>query len=63
MCTLHDVGEQDGVDYLVMECLEGETLEKRLESGALSVEETLRIGGEIASAVEAAHERGIVIAT
>ena len=60
VCTLHDVGEQDGVDYLVMEYLEGETLETRLENGALPVEETLRIGREIASAVDAAHRRGII---
>src|SRR6266849_6346376 len=35
ICVLHDVGQQDGIDYLVMECIEGETLSKRLEKGAL----------------------------
>src|SRR5215831_19194788 len=33
ICVLHDIGHQDGIDYLVMECLEGETLAKRLEKG------------------------------
>ena len=44
ICTLHDVGNQDGVDYLVMECVEGETLAKRLEKGPLALEQTLKYG-------------------
>ena len=41
ICVLHDVGHQDGIDYLVMECVEGETLAKRLEKGAIPVEQAL----------------------
>src|SRR6266699_3277015 len=48
ICTLHDVGSQDGIDYLVMEGVEGETLAKRLEKGALPLEQGLKYGAEIA---------------
>ena len=41
ICVLHDVGSQNGVDYLVMECVEGETLAKRLEKGALPLEQII----------------------
>ena len=44
ICTLYDVGHQEGTDYLVMELLEGESLAQRLGKGALPVAETLRIG-------------------
>jgi eukaryotic-like serine/threonine-protein kinase len=60
ICTLYDVGHQDGTDYLVMEYLEGESLSARLTAGALSLEQTLRYGIEIADALDAAHRRGIV---
>jgi serine/threonine protein kinase len=60
ICTLHDVGTQDGVDFLVMEFLEGETLEQRIEKGPLPAAEILRIGGEIAEALEKAHRQGII---
>ena len=49
ICTLHDIGHQDGVDFLVMEYLEGETLEKRLLKDPLPPEQTLRYGAQIAT--------------
>ena len=60
ICTLHDVGEQEGVDYLVMEYLEGESLAQRLGRGPLPLDQALRIAIEIASALERAHRQGIV---
>ncbi len=60
ICTLHDVGHQDGVDYLVMELVEGETLAHRLERGALPAPELLRTAIEIAGALDRAHRSGIV---
>ena len=60
ICTLHDVGSQDGVDYLVMECLEGETLAKHLEKGPLPLEQTLKYGAQIAEALDKAHRSGVV---
>ncbi len=60
ICVLHDIGNQDGVDYLVMECVEGETLAKRLEKGPLPLEQVLKYGAEIADALDRAHRSGIV---
>jgi eukaryotic-like serine/threonine-protein kinase len=60
ICVLHDIGHQDGVDYLVMECVEGETLAKRLEKGPLPLEQVLKYGAQIAEALDKAHRNGIV---
>jgi eukaryotic-like serine/threonine-protein kinase len=60
ICALHDVGHQDGIDYLVMEFLEGETLDKRLEKGGLTTELVLSYGIQIAEALDKAHRQGIV---
>jgi serine/threonine protein kinase len=60
ICTLHDVGEYDGVPYLVMEFIDGRTLDQRLESGAMGLEEALSCGIEVARALEHAHAHGIV---
>ena len=60
ICVLYDVGRQDGVDFLVMEYLEGETLATRLARKPLTPEEILRIGIEVADALDKAHRSGIV---
>src|ERR1017187_6189527 len=60
ICTLHDVGHQDGVDYLVMEFLEGETLADRLIKGPLSPAQVLKYGIEICEGLEIAHKKGVV---
>src|SRR5215467_11039968 len=59
ICTLHDIGHQDGVDFLIMELIEGETLERRLQKGSLLLEQTIRFASEIAEALAEAHKRGI----
>ena len=60
ICVLHDIGHQDGIDYLVMECVEGETLAKRLEKGPLPLEQVLKLGAQIADALDKAHRTGVV---
>jgi len=60
ICTLYDIGHQDGVDYLVMEYLEGETLAERLQKGPLAPDLVLRCAMEIAGALDAAHREGLV---
>src|SRR6201982_39290 len=59
ICALHDIGHQDGIDFLVMEYLEGETLEQRLLKGPLPLEQTLRYAAQIADALAKAHKLGI----
>src|SRR6185369_16741433 len=60
ICTLFDVGSQDGIDFLVMEFLEGETLAARLGRGSLKLDEALTIAIEVADALDKAHGNGIV---
>jgi tRNA A-37 threonylcarbamoyl transferase component Bud32 len=60
ICHLHNVGEQDGVRYLVMELLEGETLADRLRRGPMPLDQVLRYGAEIAEGLDAAHRQGVV---
>src|SRR5882757_8998496 len=60
ICTLHDIGHQDGVDFIVMELVEGETLEQRLMKGPLPPDQVLRIAGQVADALAKAHKLGFV---
>src|SRR6478752_313484 len=60
ICVLYDVGHQDGIDYLAMECVEGETLAKRLEKGPLPLDQVVKYGAQIADALDKAHRSGVV---
>src|SRR5882672_4150396 len=59
ICTLHDIGQQDGIDFLVMEYLEGETLAQRLVKGPLPLEQVLQYAIEISDALDKAHRKGV----
>ncbi len=60
ICTLHDVGREGETDYLVLELVEGETLAQRLTKGALPAAEVLKLGAQIADALDRAHRAGVV---
>jgi|SRR5262245_4853378 len=60
ICTLHDVGREGETDFLVMELVEGETLAQRLARGALPPAEVLKLGGQIADALDRAHRAGVI---
>jgi TolB-like protein/predicted Ser/Thr protein kinase len=60
VCTLYDVGQQDGVDYLVMEYIEGETLADALTRGPLPLKDALAIAADVAGALDTAHRLGVV---
>ncbi|MGA2359748.1 MAG: protein kinase [Terriglobales bacterium] len=59
ICTLYDIGRQDGVDFIVMEYVEGVTLGARLEKGPLPTAEVLEFGIQLASALDKAHRNGV----
>ncbi len=60
ICALHDIGHQDGIDFLVMEYLEGETLAERIAKGPLPTEQVIRFGIQIADALDRAHKQGVI---
>ena len=60
ICVLHDIGSENGTDFLVMEFLEGESLNEKLKRGPLPIEELLKISIQLADALEKAHRAGII---
>ena len=60
ICTLYDVGQVNGIDYLVMEFLEGQTLSERLIKGPLPLEQMLKCGIEMCEGLEKAHKTGVI---
>jgi eukaryotic-like serine/threonine-protein kinase len=60
ICTLHDIGEHEGEQFMVMELIEGEPLKARIARGALPVDEAVELGLQVADALDAAHARGAV---
>jgi len=60
ICQLYDIGSQDGISYIVLECLQGETLADRLEKGPLPLEQLLRYGIEICEGLGTAHRNGVI---
>jgi serine/threonine protein kinase len=60
ICTLHDIGRHDDIDYLVMEFVDGETLSHKLQHGPLAIERAIALTREVAEALAAAHAKGII---
>ena len=58
--TIHGLEEDEGTHFLVLELVEGDTLADRVKSGPIAVEESLTVGLQIAEALEAAHEKGVI---
>src|SRR6202165_5378013 len=60
IATIHGLEQSDGVHYLVMELVPGQTLAERVSAGSLKIEEALKVAAQIADALEAAHEKGVI---
>ena len=60
ICTIYDIGEEGGAAYIVMECIDGQTLKHRIEGKPMRISEVLEIAVQVADALDAAHAQGIV---
>jgi len=60
ICSIYDIGEEDGQPYIVMQCLEGQTLKHRIAAKPFKIDQILEMGYQLADALDAAHSRGIV---
>src|SRR4029079_11545957 len=60
ICTLYDIGSEQGIDYLVMELIPGDTLATRMKGDAVPEDEVVRLGSQIAEALDAAHHAGVI---
>src|ERR1700676_4763340 len=60
ICVVHDIGSQDGVDFMVMECVSGQPLDKLIPPGGLATDQAIRYATQVADALSCAHAAGIV---
>src|SRR5260370_22388601 len=60
ICTIYEIAEQDGRVFIAMECLAGQTLKHRIAGKAMEIDQVLKVGIQVADALDAAHAKGII---